>query len=129
MRIGIFLCLFALGSAAFLSWRLVRGNALRTSFYMDALDKTAAFDRVYDELLADVELAGVVDPFFKFVPLDRPLAVSILRFVAPPEQLRTWSASAIDRAVGYVRGDSERFQVTLTSQSLSKIREQRSLLM
>ncbi len=107
--IAAFSLLFLLAFLSFLSTLLIRGNILTTGFYIDALDETRAFDRVYEDLLSDPELTDDIEPLFGSIGVNRSYSVSTLRFVAPPDQLRTWSQEAIDRLTAYVRGDVPRY--------------------
>lgn len=118
--------LFLAGFLAFLSALLIRGNALTTDFYMHALDETHAFDRVYDDLLSDPEFSQSIEPLFGALGVDRSFAVSTLRFVAPPEQLRAWSEQGLDRLTAYARGDVDRYAGELDLVEL--IENQRTLL-
>lgn len=104
-----FTLLFFFSFLAFLSTLLIRGNALTTGYYLDALDETRAFDRVYEDLLADPELTDAIEPLFGSIGVDRSYTVSTLRFVAPPDQLRAWSEEALTRLMAYVRGDVPRY--------------------
>jgi hypothetical protein len=115
--------LFIVGFVGLLTHVLVRDNAVQTGFYMRALDETHAFDRVYSELLADPELTRALEPFFGSIGVDRSLAVSTLRFVAPPDQLRSWTEITLDGPVRYVRGDAPYYSGELNVvQLLEKLR-------
>lgn len=105
---------------------LIRGNALTTGFYLGALDEANAFDRVYEDLLADPELAEEIEPLFGSIGVDRSYTVSTLRFVAPPDQLREWSEDALTRLTEYVRGDVPRYSGEIDLAEL--IENQRSAL-
>ncbi|MBC8452887.1 MAG: hypothetical protein H8D69_00275 [Chloroflexi bacterium] len=107
--IALFVLLFVVSSIVFVWDRMIRGELLTTRFYVSALNRTNAFDRIYDDILSDPELASTLEPLFGSTPIDHRYAVPTLRYFAPPDQLNDWSSEGIGRIVAYVRGESPRY--------------------
>ena len=105
---GLFTIVFTLAFLALVTVSVVRSTFLRPSFYTGALDENEIHDRVYEELLADPELADVQERLLgSHAPIPPQLEVAVLRLVLPPERLRQGFDAVITEVVTYIRGDRD----------------------
>jgi hypothetical protein len=106
---------FVLGFLLMSSVAVVRWRLLDAEFYADALVRSEAYERTYTEVLADPELADVVERLLgglgteRIDPVQaRAFATSSLRLAVPPSTLRQGSEAFIFALVAYLRGDVDR---------------------
>lgn len=111
---------FAIGYVLLSGSLLVRGTLLDDAVYTGALARADAYERVYTDVLADPELADVVEQLIGQLELEgidpaetRTLATNSLRWAVPPSLIRTGSEDAITATVAYMRGDQETLIVTV----------------
>jgi hypothetical protein len=96
---------------------VVRTRLLDPGLYSEALARSDAYDRVYTEVLADPELADVVDRLLGDLDLPerapapaqvRALATSALRLALPPSTLRQGTEAVVGATLAYIRDDTDR---------------------
>ncbi|MET0325238.1 MAG: hypothetical protein ABW219_08455 [Ilumatobacteraceae bacterium] len=109
---------FVLAAAVLGAVVLVRGRVLDAGTYTSALVAADADERAYTEVLADPELADLVEQLLGDLGLPAPastqvraLGTNVLRWTVPPSVLRAGSEAVIGGALAYVRGDTDRLDV------------------
>ena len=109
--------LFAVGFVLVATTVVVRTRLLDPDLYGEALARSDAYDRVYTEVLADPELADVVDRLLGDLDLPdaapapeqvRALGTSALRLALPPATLRQGTEAVVGATLAYIRGDTDR---------------------
>jgi hypothetical protein len=93
---------------------VVRRTVLSTATFTSALVRADAYERTYTEVLADPELAALKEGLLGRLGLGpalavqaRALATNALRWAVPPSALHAGTATVLDGALAYVRGDTE----------------------
>lgn len=106
------------GAVVVVSTAVVRTTVLDERAYIAVLDDADVFDRVYTEVLADPEMALVVEDLLGrvvFGPVTsvqaRALATSTLRLALPPADLQAGTEATIGSVLAYVRGDVDQLRV------------------
>ncbi|MEU6083517.1 hypothetical protein [Streptomyces sp. NPDC047108] len=89
-----------------------RSTALSSAYYEGVLDEERAYDRLYDEVLADPESSEVTGEILARLPVPRGIVTSDIRNVLPPEAVRALAEQQIGNAVGYLRGDRPALRLT-----------------
>jgi hypothetical protein len=110
---------FVLASLLQAATQVVRTNLTSADFYLDALDQTSAYTRLYEEVLADPRLDDVVAPLLGETPAARPLLVSTLRIIVPSDQLRLAADHVTRGWVEYLRGNSSTWLTPVTLSGIS----------
>lgn len=95
---------------------LVLSNVLErlvtAEVYHTAISETDAYNRVYDEVLADEALRDkTVILFGGFEFEAKAESVALLREILPPEYLQEQTEDNISRFIGYVRGDTDKLEI------------------
>lgn len=122
LRSGLITFVLALalvvGVVVLVSTAVVRTTILDQRTYTAVLYETGAYDRVYTEVLADPELAAVVEQLLGEVAFGpntalqaRALATSTLRLGLPPATLQHETEAAIESTLAYIRGDTDQLRV------------------
>ena len=96
-----------IGAFLFAIASVIHANLLNTSFYTRALDQNRAYDRVYEDVLADPELATEIGRSLNLSDPERSIAVSTLRALIPPQTLEKWSEEGLEAMVDYLAGDRD----------------------
>ena len=86
---------------------MVRHQVSNDLLYLEALQGTNVYERMYEEVAADPELARLIDPFFGYHPWVRALTVSTLRLVIPPQTLRRGTEALVSGWTAYLRGERD----------------------
>ncbi|MQA00713.1 MAG: hypothetical protein GEU80_15550 [Dehalococcoidia bacterium] len=86
---------------------VVRHQVTDDLFYLQALEEQRVYDRFYQQILADPTLAEAVDPLLGNVPSARPLLVSVLRLILPPDAIRGYAETAAHEWERYLRGETD----------------------
>ncbi len=101
-----------IGAVWYVGVSVLRERVLDEDIYLDALDDTDAYRRVYSEVLTDSTVRNLLDELFDGLAelgVDRQDASAVgtaaLRLAAPPAVLREAAAALTSGVVSYVRGD------------------------
>ena len=105
--------LLALGLVGVVSVVIVRQVVLEPDTYTSALVRADAYERTYTEVLADPELADLVEDLLGGLDVDPGLAAdarivstNALRWSVPPSQLEQGSEALITAVLAHIRGDA-----------------------
>ena len=80
--------------------------------YRVAISDTDAYNRVYDEVLADETLRDQTDDLLGDIEIATyDDVVALLREIMPPAYLQEQTENNIDRFTGYLRGETERLEI------------------
>jgi hypothetical protein len=106
--------LLSLGLVGIVGVLLVRYVVLEPDTYTSALVRADAYERTYTEVLADPELADLVEDLIGGLDVDPGLAAdarivgtNALRWTLPPSQLERGSEALITAVLAHIRGDAD----------------------
>ncbi|MDA1256273.1 MAG: hypothetical protein O3C10_00280 [Chloroflexi bacterium] len=105
--------LFTLAFLVFTLARVARHDILDAGFYTDALEENRVYDRFYEDVLSDPELADIANDLFGDVEVERSFAVSTLRLIVPPSTLQEAAERVIADLLAYLRGETQRFETVV----------------
>lgn len=91
----------------------LRSTVLDPDFYRRALDKERAYQRIYDEVLADPHSADLTRDLLGRLPVPESAVTANLKLVIPPETLRAMGDRQIAEVVRYLRGDQEQLRLAV----------------
>jgi hypothetical protein len=103
-----FVLSFFVAATLFTLWRTV----LEVQWYRSSLDHSHAYDRLYDEVLTDKDVARDTRHLLAGLPIDHSLVAANARLVLPPETLREVVNRTLDSMVGYLRAERDTFDPT-----------------
>ena len=81
--------------------------------YKDAIDRTDAYNRIYDEVLVDEGVQDQTLDLIGGVDLEAQESIEVLRDVMPPAYLQEQTEANIDRFTGFLSHDLERLDLYL----------------
>ena len=81
--------------------------------YKDAIDRTDAYNRIYDEVLVDEGVQDQTLDLLGGVDLEAQESIEVLRDVMPPAYLQEQMEANIDRFTGFLSHDLERLDLYL----------------
>ena len=81
--------------------------------YKDAIDRTDAYNRIYDEVLVDEGVQDQTLDLIGGVDLEAQESIEALRDVMPPAYLQEQTEANIDRFTGFLSHDLERLDLYL----------------
>jgi hypothetical protein len=119
--------LFVVGFLVVASTVVVRTCLLDAGVYTSAMARSDAYDRVYTEVLADPELADVLERLLGDLDLPtsapaaadlRTLGTTTARLALPPATLRRSTEAVVVATLAYVRGDADRLAPDLDVQAV-----------
>ncbi|MCF2527639.1 hypothetical protein [Yinghuangia soli] len=84
---------------------VARSTVLDRAWYDSVLEREEAYDRLYDEVLVDPEMAHLTRDLLARLPVPPNQVTANLRLVLPPSTLRGMTGDQIGRVVAYLRGD------------------------
>ncbi|PAZ17157.1 hypothetical protein CLM62_04025 [Streptomyces sp. SA15] len=91
----------------------LRSSMLDPDFYRRALDKERAYQRIYDEVLADPGSADLTRDLLGRLPVPESAVTANLKLVIPPETLRAMGDRQIPEVVRYLREDQEQLRLAV----------------
>ena len=87
-------------------------NLVESETYRNAVSDTGAYDRVYEEVLADPDAKEDIGNLLGGVEFDRvDEVIEILREVMPPSYLQAQTEDNINRFTGFLRGEREELEI------------------
>ena len=90
----------------------VSQNLVEAETYNTAVSDTNAYDRIYEEVLADPEvkknIGNLLDDV-EFVEADE--AIEVLREVMPPSYIQAQTEDNVNRLTGFLRGEREELEI------------------
>jgi hypothetical protein len=111
----VLIVVFVVGFLLVSSVVVVRGRLLDDRLYADALVRSDAYERTYTEVLADPELADLVEELLGGLGVEgvdpvqvRAFSTSALRLAVPPSTVRRGTETFVAAVLAYVRGDVAR---------------------
>ncbi|MER7959915.1 hypothetical protein [Streptomyces sp. NPDC096030] len=115
------LALVALCTALLVIFITVHNTVANPSFYQSVMDENDTYDRIYDQILVDPELAAVTDDLLGKLPVARGVVSANLKNLIPPSAMRELVKQQVDAAVSYVRrGDEGPFRVDVDIEPIAK---------
>ncbi|MGA4541816.1 hypothetical protein ACPA54_17705 [Uniformispora flossi] len=95
----------AMGVAVITGLGVARSTVLDRAWYDSVLEREDAYDRLYDQVLVDPEMAHLTNDLLARLPIPPNQVTANLRLVLPPATLRGIADDQIGRTVSYLRGD------------------------
>ena len=84
---------------------------LSADFYSNIISGQDTYDRIYDEVLLDEELARTTQDLLGNVQVPQEEIVSLLREIMPRDYLQSQVEGSIQRTVDYFKKDLERLEL------------------
>lgn len=84
---------------------VARTTVLDEAWYDSVLEREDSYNRLYDQVLVDPEMADITRDLLARLPVPPNQVTANLRLVLPPSTLRGMTAEQIGRTVAYLRGD------------------------
>ncbi|WP_244283271.1 hypothetical protein [Streptomyces flavidovirens] len=91
----------------------LRSTVLDPDFYRRALDHERAYQRIYDDVLADPQSADLTRDLLGRLPVPESAVTANLKLVVPPETLRAMGDRQIAEVVRYLRGDQNHVRLAV----------------
>lgn len=89
-------------------------NLVESETYNIAISDTGAYDRIYEEVLADPEVEDHIGNLLGGVEFDQVDEVTeIIREVMPPSYIQAQTEDNINRFTGFLRGEREELEIYL----------------
>lgn len=92
---------------------VARATVLDRDWYDSVLEREDAYDRLYDEVLVDPEMADITRDLLARLPVPPNQVTANLRLVLPPATLRGMTGDQVGRTVAYLRGDEDDLHFTV----------------
>jgi hypothetical protein len=84
-------------------------TALNADWYRDAVDSNNGYQRLYNKVLTEPEVARETRDLLAGLPIDHSLVAANIRLVLPPAAVRASINRALDSMVNYLRGNRATF--------------------
>lgn len=84
---------------------VARTTVLDEAWYDSVLEREDSYNRLYDQVLVDPEMADITRDLLARLPVPPNQVTANLRLVLPPSTLRGMTADQIGQTVAYLRGD------------------------
>ncbi|MGW2207412.1 hypothetical protein [Streptomyces sp. NPDC001774] len=118
---AVSLTVVALCTALLVIFITVHSTVGNPRFYQSALDANDTYNRIYDQILVDPELAGVTSDLLGRLPVAHGVVSANLKNLIPPSAMRELVKQQIDAAVSYVRrGEEGPFRVDVDIEPIAK---------
>ena len=87
-------------------------NLVKSETYNIAISDTGAYDRIYEEVLADPDVEAEIGNLLGGVEFDQvDEVIGILREVMPPSYIQAQTEDNINRFTGFLRGEREELEI------------------
>ena len=87
-------------------------NIVESDTYNIAISDTGAYDRIYEEVLADPEVKENIGNLLGGVEIDEvDEGIEVLREVMPPSYIQAQTEDNINRLTGFLRGEREELEI------------------
>jgi hypothetical protein len=112
---GLLVAITCLCAVAFVAATTVRTTVLRTRFYVSIADRTNTFERFYDDVLVDPDVAELAVGLTSSQPDALAAAVGVnVRLVLPPDTLRQLVTDQIEEFLRWFGGRTESLQLQVS---------------
>ncbi|HSA52104.1 MAG TPA: hypothetical protein VLH10_18610 [Yinghuangia sp.] len=92
---------------------VARVTVLDRDWYDSVLEREDSYNRLYDEVLVDPEMADITRDLLARLPVPPNQVTANLRLVLPPSTLRGMAGDQIGRTVAYLRGEEDDLHFTV----------------
>ncbi|UGQ13130.1 hypothetical protein LO772_05800 [Yinghuangia sp. ASG 101] len=92
---------------------VARVTVLDREWYDSVLEREDSYNRLYDEVLVDPEMADITRDLLARLPVPPNQVTANLRLVLPPSTLRGMAQDQIGRTVAYLRGEEKDLHFTV----------------
>ena len=87
-------------------------NLVESETYNIAIGDTGAYDRIYEEVLADPEVKENIGNLLGGVEIDEvDEGIEVLREVMPPSYIQAQTEDNVNRLTGFLRGEREELEI------------------
>ncbi|HTM19172.1 MAG TPA: hypothetical protein VL172_01650 [Kofleriaceae bacterium] len=107
--------LVVVGFAAFVGTQAARSKLGEEDFYKQTLENNNAYDRLYDDMIADPAFAPQLDEMLGGVNVSREDLAATVKQVAKPEYVKAMADSAIKGLTAFFRGEPLVFTLDISA--------------